>query len=1023
MPRKPAHSHPVGGAPSCSWKLFRNLNSMDSGTNGHCTPEAFHVHAFPELPSCPVAQAMSSRHLAEDFTVDEGVSRSWNYAAVEAANEVSRQIIEAALASRYRHRPAVLGVDFDVWAYERHDLYAIGLMIFESTGLLSLLGLSPRDILRFIASVDRGYYDNPYHSFLHGFDVFQSVYHTLVVLRALPPEQLPPLELAAILVAALCHDLAHPGVNNLFHVNVQSTVAIRYNDTSVLEHHACTRTFELLHRHRLFRNLSPKEVATMRSVIIKSILATDMSCHFDQMEQLRRLAETKSPLDGEVHIFTDSERQLLLNSVLHMADISNPCRPWELCRKWSDLVVEEFFLQGDLEKSLGLAVSPNMDRDNACRADIAIGFMDFLVRPFVAIIGGLIPRFASVILPRLDENRARWARLQAQHMIADEVPECCLQAPSPLPYVGFDEAYSSTDVLGDLPPPSPDAVAPVAAIPPPLLKEPSSPSPSLSDAASTFPLISSFDTASPSLLSPSPSQGSISAAPAPEVPAQRRGSLSSTSALLSAGGEVKLSTAPGTITLPPELVATVNAGYAYPLDSAFPILMPGSRPASTCPFLHRLHHPSAKVLDGSSGGAHVICPFRGQSLLGPHHFHHHHHHGVEGHPGLAFSRLSINISHPYLMLAFGNQCDVAPPLLELACSLLALDHHDHVFVPSALDKMDNSLDIQVSRGSALRTREICRLMEQFCAQRLPDRTASRVLLGTSALCHACPPCPHTGLVGEADSDERCFRTRVQIVWPLPITGRLSTCQTYVQCAEAARVEAALKAAASMAASASASRNYPASAETRPAFEAPAAATDASAPTGGAACPASDAAADAPAPTAAIGETMPMPAASHSTRLVVESDPAPCLPGRPAGPSSTLSLPSYLVHSDGSGSPNSSTFGSSGALASSAGDSSACSCDAVPAAGSSQPTIPTSLDGTSCIVSVLPASEVALCVDSEGRIILGHLSLARHDSPFDICEAGFLSAAAALLALAVGLPSCLCPASEHSTCPSAMAVQQ
>ena len=38
-------------------------------------------------------------------------------------------------------------------------------------------------------------------------------------------------------------------------------------------------------------------------------------------------------------------RQLMMNSIVHMADISNPCRPWLLCKKWSDFVVEEFFLQ------------------------------------------------------------------------------------------------------------------------------------------------------------------------------------------------------------------------------------------------------------------------------------------------------------------------------------------------------------------------------------------------------------------------------------------------------------------------------------------------------------------------------------------------------------------------------------------------------------------------------------------------------------------------------------------------------
>ena len=31
---------------------------------------------------------------------------------------------------------------------------------------------------------------------------------------------------------------------------------------------------------------------------------------------------------------------------LKCADISNPCRPWEISRKWSEYVCDEFFRQG-----------------------------------------------------------------------------------------------------------------------------------------------------------------------------------------------------------------------------------------------------------------------------------------------------------------------------------------------------------------------------------------------------------------------------------------------------------------------------------------------------------------------------------------------------------------------------------------------------------------------------------------------------------------------------------------------------
>jgi hypothetical protein len=43
----------------------------------------------------------------------------------------------------------------------------------------------------------------------------------------------------------------------------------------------------------------------------------------------------------------DKDLLVVMKSILHTADISNPAKRWAVSRKWSDLVVEEFFLQGD----------------------------------------------------------------------------------------------------------------------------------------------------------------------------------------------------------------------------------------------------------------------------------------------------------------------------------------------------------------------------------------------------------------------------------------------------------------------------------------------------------------------------------------------------------------------------------------------------------------------------------------------------------------------------------------------------
>ena len=55
-------------------------------------------------------------------------------------------------------------------------------------------------------------------------------------------------------------------------------------------------------------------------------------------------------------------RHYALEMAIKCADLSNPTKPFEISKKWVDSVMEEFYMQGDLEKSLGIPVSQFMDR-------------------------------------------------------------------------------------------------------------------------------------------------------------------------------------------------------------------------------------------------------------------------------------------------------------------------------------------------------------------------------------------------------------------------------------------------------------------------------------------------------------------------------------------------------------------------------------------------------------------------------------------------------------------------------------
>ena len=72
------------------------------------------------------------------------------------------------------------------------------------------------------------------------------------------------------------------------------------------------------------------------------------------------------------------------------------------------MILEEFFAQGDLERDLGLEVTPMMDRDTADIARVQIGFYDVICRPLFIHMELLCPAVREC-LENLDENRRHWA--------------------------------------------------------------------------------------------------------------------------------------------------------------------------------------------------------------------------------------------------------------------------------------------------------------------------------------------------------------------------------------------------------------------------------------------------------------------------------------------------------------------------------------------------------------------------------------------------------------------------------------
>merc|ERR1719375_961765 len=113
----------------------------------------------------------------------------------------------------------------------------------------------------------------------------------------------------------------------------------------------------------------------------------------------------------EVEIMCQPEnKMLIMDNILHSADVSNPCRGWEVSHAWAMCVLEEFFSQGDQEKMLGVPVQFLNDRDKLNRPNSQIGFLEFMIAPFFA---AQIRIFHTLHLysDHLSHNIGRWEEL------------------------------------------------------------------------------------------------------------------------------------------------------------------------------------------------------------------------------------------------------------------------------------------------------------------------------------------------------------------------------------------------------------------------------------------------------------------------------------------------------------------------------------------------------------------------------------------------------------------------------------
>ncbi|XP_058488199.1 cAMP-specific 3',5'-cyclic phosphodiesterase 4B-like isoform X2 [Solea solea] len=279
--------------------------------------------------------------------------------------------------------------------------------IFQERDLMRTFKIPTDTFVTFMLTLEGHYHsDVAYHNSLHAADVAQST-HILLSTPALDAV-FTDLEILAAVFAAAIHDVDHPGVSNQFLINTNSELALMYNDESVLENHHLAVGFKLLQEDNcdIFQNLTKKQRQSLRRMVIDMVLATDMSKHMSLLANLKTMVETKKVTSSGVLLLDNyTDRMQVLRNMVHCADLSNPTKPLDLYRQWTDRIMDEFFHQGDRERERGMEISPMCDKHTASVERTQVGFIDYIVHPLWETWADLVHPDAQDILDTLEDNR------------------------------------------------------------------------------------------------------------------------------------------------------------------------------------------------------------------------------------------------------------------------------------------------------------------------------------------------------------------------------------------------------------------------------------------------------------------------------------------------------------------------------------------------------------------------------------------------------------------------------------------
>ncbi|KAM6894989.1 cGMP-specific 3',5'-cyclic phosphodiesterase isoform 2-T2 [Lycodopsis pacificus] len=322
-----------------------------------------------------------------------------------AAEEESRELQVSTVPSAQSLR--LLDFSFSDFDLSDTETTQATIRMFVDLNLVQNFQMKYTSLCQWVLSVKKNYRKNvAYHNWRHAFNTAQSMFTLLKSGRL--QNNLSDLEVLALMIATLSHDLDHRGVNNSYIQRSDHPLAQLYCH-STMEHHHFDQCLMILNSsgNQILSGLSLDEYKTTLKMVERAILATDLALYMKRRGEFFELTKNSQ------FVWEDEDHRDLLRSMLMTAcDISAITKPWPVQKRIAELVATEFFEQGDKERrELNIEPTDLMNREKRDKIpSMQVSFIDAICTQLYETLAGM-SEYCSPLLEGCQENRQHWKHL------------------------------------------------------------------------------------------------------------------------------------------------------------------------------------------------------------------------------------------------------------------------------------------------------------------------------------------------------------------------------------------------------------------------------------------------------------------------------------------------------------------------------------------------------------------------------------------------------------------------------------